>query len=246
MKKITFCLLAHFLFLSLCQAQFPSEADKPANGQMGCYAKCQIHPSAKSEEEQLKQITWERQPYCIYTGSDTSVSVKEIIVYDELPIEKIEKRRYQTPCPRNARGESDCEYNVLTLEGGTKVKIKITTDTTQDKPFYLDYYYPISKRQQWLDSTEKKAQDAAEEEEPEQPIQTEWRKVLCDQTVTPILIRSIAVQLEKVVLFKVKDFSTVVFGPELKAALTVYQRNNHLPLENLNFETRNALGVRYE
>ncbi len=244
MKKITSCLLAHLLFLSLCQAQFPSEADKLVNGQMGkCYAKCLIYPGVKSEEEQLKQITWERQPYCIYTGSDTSASIKEIIVYDELPIEKIEKRRHQTPCPHNAQGELDCEYNMLTLEGGTKVKIKITTDTTHDKPFYLDYYYPLSKRQQWLASAEKKEQDAADaEEEPK----TEWRRVLCDMQVTRSVIQSIALQLEKEGLLSDKNFSYAVLAQELKDALVVYQRKNHLPIGNLNFETLSALGVRYE
>jgi hypothetical protein len=131
---------------------------------------------------------------------------------------------------------------VRTKEGGTKVKIKITTDTARYKPAYLDFYYPLSKNKPWIDSVEKKEAEEEADAVPQEE-KTEWREVLCDTKVNSPIIKSIALQLEKEGLFNMEKYSSNILGEELKAALQAYQRKYHFPVGNLNLETLRALGV---
>ncbi len=73
---------------------------------------------------------------------------------------------------------------------------------------------------------------------------TEWREVVCDTDVTPALIRRVQEAL------MAKGYALPQFGAdnnlgeETKAALVKFQRDNNLPIGQLDMETLKALGVR--
>jgi hypothetical protein len=245
MKKLFFCLFIAVFYVSFCQAQFNRSTDTSDGGEKwACYAKTKVLiPSGRKQNiEDLDKIEWKRQPYFIYQGTDTSALIKEIVVYDKLPTEKWVKHKAALPCLRNKSGELSCGYDVRTEEGGTKTKIRITKDTAHFKPFYVDYYYPLSKNQQWLDSVEG-TEDSAVEEEVEE---NRWQKVLCDTYLTPFMIDYIATQLEKEGLLHKEDLTPNVLGTKTKAALTAYQRKYGLPIGTLNLKTLEVMGIRFE
>ena len=72
---------------------------------------------------------------------------------------------------------------------------------------------------------------------------TEWREVLCNSDVTTATVRQIQAALRD----RGYDPGPVdnVMGAKTKAALTKYQRDNNLPVGNLDFETLKSLGVNY-
>ena len=72
---------------------------------------------------------------------------------------------------------------------------------------------------------------------------TEWREVLCNSDVTSATIQRIQLALRQ----RGYDPGPAdnVMGARTKAALTKYQRDNNLPVGNLDFETLKSLGVDY-
>ena len=72
---------------------------------------------------------------------------------------------------------------------------------------------------------------------------TEWREVLCSGDVTTVVIR----QVQDALRAKGYDPGPTdnVIGVRTKAALTKFQRDNGLPVGQLDFQTLKALGVNY-
>ena len=72
---------------------------------------------------------------------------------------------------------------------------------------------------------------------------TEWKEVLCPENVTGYTTRQIQTALND----RGYDAGPLdnVMGARTKAALAKFQKDNGLPVGNLNFETLKALGVRY-
>ncbi len=72
---------------------------------------------------------------------------------------------------------------------------------------------------------------------------TEWREVLCADKVTSYTTR----QIQQALKARGYDAGPAdnVLGARTKAALTKFQKDNGLPVGNLDFETLRALGVNY-
>ena len=72
---------------------------------------------------------------------------------------------------------------------------------------------------------------------------TEWREVVCDYKVTASLNR----QIQRALRDRGYDPGPIdnIIGTKTKAALVKFQKDNGLPVGNLNVETMKALGVSY-
>ena len=73
------------------------------------------------------------------------------------------------------------------------------------------------------------------------PVQPQWEEVLCGEHVTPQFIQSLRSAL-------IREGSKVKasgegFDSDLKIELRIYQKNNNLPIGNLNKKTLEALGI---
>ena len=73
------------------------------------------------------------------------------------------------------------------------------------------------------------------------PVQPQWEEVLCGEHVTPQFIQSLRSAL-------IREGSKVKasgegYDSDLKIELRVYQKNNNLPIGNLNKKTLEALGI---
>ena len=71
----------------------------------------------------------------------------------------------------------------------------------------------------------------------------QWEEVVCGQHINSKLIRKVANALQS------KGYKVDVFAEfmdsQLKAALSKFQKENKLPMGNLNIKTLNALDVSY-
>jgi len=72
---------------------------------------------------------------------------------------------------------------------------------------------------------------------------TEWREVLCDKDVSSYTIR----QIQSALSSRGYDPGPLdnVLGVRTKSALTKFQKDNNLPVGQLDFETLKALGIQY-
>ena len=72
---------------------------------------------------------------------------------------------------------------------------------------------------------------------------SDWREILCDENVNSNTYR----QIQQALYDDGYDIGPTgvdgVFGAHTRAALLQYQRDNNLPVGNLNIETLNKLGV---
>ena len=75
---------------------------------------------------------------------------------------------------------------------------------------------------------------------------SDWREVLCESKITTYTIR----QIQESLIASGYDIGPAgadnVLGSATRAALMQYQRDNNLPVGNLNIETLESLGVQYE
>lgn len=72
---------------------------------------------------------------------------------------------------------------------------------------------------------------------------TEWREILCGSTVTSNLVHQVVEQLRSRGYSLTEESN--VMSSKVKAALIAYQRDNDLPVGQLDFETLKALGVAF-
>jgi hypothetical protein len=72
---------------------------------------------------------------------------------------------------------------------------------------------------------------------------SQWEEIVCGQYIKPKLIRNIANALQN------KGYKVDIFAEfmdaKLKAALSQFQKENKLPIGNLNIKTLDALGISY-
>ena len=73
------------------------------------------------------------------------------------------------------------------------------------------------------------------------PVQSQWEEVLCGQYVTPQFLQSLRSAL-------IREGSKIKasgegYDSDLKMELRVYQKNNNLPIGNLNKKTLEALSL---
>jgi hypothetical protein len=71
----------------------------------------------------------------------------------------------------------------------------------------------------------------------------EWREVLCGDKVFVLTIRQIQESLRKEGYYH--DITDGVMNAQMKNALSKYQREKGLPVGYLDFETLDALSIRY-
>ena len=72
---------------------------------------------------------------------------------------------------------------------------------------------------------------------------TEWREVLCNYQVTTAVVQQVQAALKS----RGYDPGPVdnVMGTRTKAALTKFQKDNGLPVGQMDTETMKALGIKY-
>ena len=74
----------------------------------------------------------------------------------------------------------------------------------------------------------------------------EWRKVVCENDVTPLLLYNIQNELlDRDYITEENYVDDPGYTSTLKTALAQFQKDNHLPVGQLDFETLSALGVDY-
>jgi hypothetical protein len=72
---------------------------------------------------------------------------------------------------------------------------------------------------------------------------SQWEEVVCSKNVKPKLIRDIANALQNKG-YKVEVFTEIMDAP-LRAILSKFQKDNKLPIGNLNIKTLDTLGISY-
>ncbi|MEY4904206.1 MAG: hypothetical protein RLZZ292_2021 [Bacteroidota bacterium] len=237
MKRTFFFIFVQILVFSFCQAQAKLPQAFSKNTKNGvCYCKCTILDGPMLDAEELEKEERRLLPYFIYTGNDPAAFTEEIMVFDELPTEKWVKHYLTGPCEEEKKGVLSCQYEVLTEEYGHKTTIKVTEDTALYKPFYIEYYYPLSKNQQWLDNPEANREVVAV---------SEWQETLCGDREDAFIFEYIGLQLKKEGLLKKEYVFTDSSKKELANALTEYQTKYRLPVGTLNIKTLRAMGIRF-
>ena len=72
---------------------------------------------------------------------------------------------------------------------------------------------------------------------------TEWREVVCDKEVDKNFIIDLQSKLMKKGYLNQIDYQKNSVGAKLKKALINYQRENNLPVGNMDMETLASLGI---
>jgi hypothetical protein len=72
---------------------------------------------------------------------------------------------------------------------------------------------------------------------------SQWEEVVCGHDIKPKLIRNIANALQNKG-YKIDAFKEMM-DSDLRAVLSKFQKENKLPIGNLNIKTLDALGVSY-
>lgn len=72
---------------------------------------------------------------------------------------------------------------------------------------------------------------------------TEWREVVCSDKITSDLVRHVHDSLLKAGYDTGTDWTDNVIGKETKAALVNFQRDNDLPVGQLDIETLKVMGI---
>ena len=74
---------------------------------------------------------------------------------------------------------------------------------------------------------------------------SEWREVLCPAEITQYTITQIQTALEERGYDVGPAAIDNILGKDTRAALTQFQKDNELPVGNLDYETLKALGIQY-
>ena len=73
---------------------------------------------------------------------------------------------------------------------------------------------------------------------------TEWREIICEDKITPTITRNLIVAVRNAG-YDIPNTITALSETRFKAALTKYQKDNGLPVGQLDLETLDALGIEY-
>jgi hypothetical protein len=158
--------------------------------------------------------------YTTYTSSvlKTPATVKEV----EVPAE------YKTITKRVLKTPATYKEVAVPAEYATVTKRKLVKPAGVEEVSIDAQYKNISKR---------RLVKAGE--------YSDWREILCDSKVTNYTIS----QIQQALINEGYDVGPSgadnVLGGDTRAALMQYQRDNNLPVGNLNIETLNKLGIQY-
>ena len=158
----------------------------------------------------------------IYTGTDTKQDFveKQKIVISEATTKWV-KRKADKNCLSD--DPNDCLVWCLVEVPAEIFKGYVVTDTSLTKDYRLE---SISKKEIIKGGG-----------------YTEWKEVLCEHKITPDLVRDLKNALQEAGY----DPGPIdgIFKTKIKIALTKYQKDNILPVGNLNIATMKALGITY-
>jgi hypothetical protein len=273
MKKFVF-LLASSLFFSGAFAQNNSQDGDlyPPNAEPGkCYAKC-LKPDVFETVTEKVMIEPEKKAYRIipttYKTVTEQVKVKDetkrIInipaVYKTVTEQVLVKPEGQKWVKKKQTGclsENPDDCIIMCLEK-TPAVYKTVTKQVLDKP--------ASTREEVIPAeyktvTKQVVDVAAHTQEIVTPAEyqtvtktvlktkggySEWKEIVCDNKVNTDVVSQIQTALKK----KGYDIGPKgvdgVLGTDTKAALVKYQKDNNLPVGNLNIETMKSLGVKFD
>jgi len=159
--------------------------------------------------------------YPLYTGENfDSEFIQEIEIEVKSAHGKWEKRRKENCYSVNI---DDCSVLCFIQYPAKIIEIVVVTDTNETKEFVIETVI------------KEKIEDEGIFEE---------REVICEKNVTPKFIKLLKEALE-VWGYEVGLTDRYEIGKRTKNALTQFQRDNELPIGQLDFETLDLLGVEY-
>lgn len=208
-----------FFFLTVQLSAQPG--DLPEDREPGkCYAKALILPIYDIYEEEFP----------VYIGDEPEkIDLDTIELVLQAETTKWEKRKANRNCL--SKNPEDCLVWCLIEVPEKIVTIVYMLDPSQSDMVDWEVY-------------EVKELD-------EEGGHTEWREVICSNKLTPAIVRQIQVALQNEGYYdntsskKEQDHPlyTTHLDVQTKAALTKYQKNNGLPVGQLDIETLQALGI---
>jgi len=223
-KTLTLLTLIAFAISSCTVFQYApvSDADRQSryNAQLpkerkGEDGKCYAKTLAEDQyDEYFKD-------YAVYTGDESQEEVD--IEFVELVVKPGSTKWVKKKADRNCLSDdpNDCLVWCLVETPPETKEFKVLVDTTQSQNYEI--------------------QTVRYEELAKKGGHTVWTAVLCQGDITPGIMSQI--QNALVAEEFLTEQSEAVMNSQTKAALTKYQRDNNLPVGQLDFKTLEALGV---
>jgi len=218
MKIINTVLFFLLLLLTQCTSMYSPQDEISSNSSLSrepgkCYAKALI-----SDEYQVDSIA-----YIVYTGNleeeEGNVEIEEMDVLLKPATTKWEKKMTDKNCLSD--DPNDCLVWCLVEVPEKRLKYTTLKDTAESKKIELRYYnkHSLVRKGGF----------------------TEWREVLCNYQVTSTVIT----QIQDALSAKGYDLGPpdTIMNTKTKEALNKYQRDNALPVGQLDLETIRALGI---
>jgi hypothetical protein len=216
-KELVFCLIVIIL---LCQCKVFQYEDTTS---MTNRSDPMPHESGKCFAKCLITDISELQSeeYAIFTGDELEENVD--VEVREVVIEKGQTKWVKKKADRNCLSSNpdDCLVWCLIEIPEVTEKMKILIDTTQSKNYEI-------RRIEYEVVVEKGGF-------------TEWRSILCEDDVTVSIINQIQDSLREKKYYYSNN--TEIIDTETKSSLTKFQRDNNLPVGQLDLETLDVLGI---
>lgn len=217
MRSTTILLLILIIYSGCTRKSYVTE--KPIEAGK-CFEKCFIKDSHEYG------IEVERPEYSFhYTGNNIYQEGIEVLLYELAPATtKWIKKKADKNCL--SANPDDCLVWCLTETPAQHKEIYVVTDTTKIK----EWKEPkVKRRKIWKQAYRK----------------TEWKEVLCtEHPEFPELILTIQEALIDL-SYDIEGRLEENFGPKTQAAIIQFQKENDLPLGQLDLETLDLLGVAY-
>lgn len=164
------------------------------------------------------------EAYPVYTGNINSEDVETKTIDLELQpastkwVKKKADKNCVSPDP------NDCLVWCLVQVPAVTESVTILADTTQSENYQMTSF-----------PTKELSQEGGF---------TEWRQVVCVKDITPQLVNQIQSYLKEEEYYS--GTSTSKLDRDTKTALSNFQKENNLPLGNLDFETLDFMGIDVE
>lgn len=161
------------------------------------------------------------EEYAVYTGNEleekVDLEVKEIVLQEKTT--KWIKKKADRNCI--SKDLKDCLVWCLIEVPEVKETLKVLSDTTQSNNYeWKKIEYEVVTQKGGF---------------------TEWKTVLCEKNITKIIVGDIQNSLRGKEYYEGKD--TQRLDALTKSALTKFQRDNNLPVGQLDYETLDLLGI---
>lgn len=181
-----------------------------------CFAKCLI----------LVEVMAESEVYMVYTGNESEENVE--VDYKEIITQPASTRWVKKKADKNclSADPNDCLVWCLVNEEEKVRRVKILVDTTQSNNYVKETI---------VKSTNPSPNDKR---------YFEWKEVLCQQDITKSIISQIQTTLRNNQSYYGEingDFDEIT-----QKSLTSFQKDNGLPIGQLDFETLDVLGIAVE